>query len=182
MGSTDHGQRGAHKAERMPAAWLVDNLDLLPRGGRVLDVASGTGRNAVFLAERGWIVHAVDRDPDALAALTRSSPNVTTRVFDLESGTVDLGHRCYDAVIVFNYLHRPLMPAIIDAVADGGVLIYETFTWRQAERGHPKNLAFLLGDGELPTLVAPLDVVRAREGEFDGKLVASIVAARGLQG
>ena len=81
-------------------------------------------------------------------------------------------------MLVFNYLHRPLMPAIVDAVEPGGVLIYETFTAGQAQRGRPTNPAFLLRDGELPALVAPLAVLRAREGDFEGRLVSSIVAAR----
>jgi hypothetical protein len=81
-------------------------------------------------------------------------------------------------VIVFNYLHRPLMPAIVEAVAAGGVLIYETFTVAQALRGRPRNPSFLLNPGELPALVQPLRVVRTREGEFEGKCVASVVAMR----
>ena len=161
--------------ELTAASWLVDNLDLIPKGARVLDVAAGKGRNARFLAAAGWVVHAVDRDAAALAALDGV---VTTAVVDLELETPTLGRREYGAVLVFNYLHRPLMPAIVDAVAPGGVLIYETFTVGQSARGHPRNPAFLLHEGELPALVAPLDVVRFREGEFDGNLVASIVAAR----
>jgi SAM-dependent methyltransferase len=160
-----------------PAAWLIDNLDLIPRGGTVLDVASGVGRHAIFLAERGWKVHAIDRDASALSALA-AHPGISTEVCDLESGTATLGHRCYSGVVVFNYLHRPLMPLIVDAVADGGVLLYETFTIGQAERGHPKNPSFLLQPGELPRLAAPLTVVRSREGDFDGRLVASIAAVR----
>jgi protein-L-isoaspartate O-methyltransferase len=157
------------------AAWLVANVDLLRPGGAVLDVASGRGRNAIYLANLGWRVHAVDRNVDALASLPST---ITTQVIDLESGDVSLGTRCYDAVIVFNYLHRPLLPAIVEAVAPGGVLIYETFTMAQAVRGRPRNPAFLLEEGELPALVQPLRVVRAREGEFDGKCVASLVAMR----
>lgn len=141
----------------------------------MLDVASGNGRNAIFLADRGFRVHAIDRDAQALASLPST---ITTEVIDLETGDVSLGSRRYDAVIVFNYLHRPLMPAVVDAVADGGVLIYETFTLAQALRGRPRNPAFLLHEGELATLVAPLRIVRAREGEFDAKCVASIAAMR----
>lgn len=159
-----------------PAAWLIDNLDLIPRGGRVLDVASGRGRHARVLAAHGCRVHAIDRDAEALAQI--GPPGITTEVLDLESGSPSLGHRCYDAVVVFNYLHRPLMPVIVEAVASGGILIYETFTVAQARRGHPKNPAFLLDDGELPRLVAPLKVLRAREGEFHGSFVASVVAVR----
>ena len=159
-----------------PAAWLIDNLDLIPRGGSVLDVACGRGRHALYLANLGYRVHAIDRDAEALQAL--NAPGLTSTVVDLEQGSPVLGHRCYDAVLVFNYLHRPLMPDIVEAVADGGVLIYETFTVGQARRGHPTNPAFLLEEGELPRLVAPLQVVRAREGDFDGRLVASLVALR----
>jgi protein-L-isoaspartate O-methyltransferase len=160
-----------------PAAWLVENLDVLPRGGRVLDVACGRGHHARFLAQRGWQVHAIDRDPGALSALN-GVERVTTELVDLEHGTPSLGERCYDAVIVFRYLHRPLMPALVQAVADDGVLVYETFTRGQALRGHPKNPAFLLDEGELPALVAPLKVLRSREGDFDGTLLSSVVAVR----
>jgi 2-polyprenyl-3-methyl-5-hydroxy-6-metoxy-1,4-benzoquinol methylase len=160
-----------------PAAWLVANVDCIPAGGTVLDVACGRGRNAVFLADRGWHVHAVDRDAALIAGLERH-PRITTWQLDLEAGAISLGSRCYQAVVVFNYLHRPLMPAIVDAVAPGGVLIYETFTVDQASRGRPRNPAFLLNRGELATLMRPLRVVREREGEFDEKCVASVVAIR----
>ena len=167
-----------------PAAWLVQNSDVIPPGGMVLDVASGSGRHALFLAERGWRVHAVDRDVSALAAIGQVGQvgqvgEITVERVDLERGDPSLGDGLYDAVIVFNYLHRPLMPKIVNAVRrGGGVLIYETFTVRQAQRGRPRNPDFLLREGELPTLVAPLRVVRTREGDFEGALVASIVAVR----
>jgi SAM-dependent methyltransferase len=177
-----------------PAAWLVGNLDLLPRGGRVLDVAAGKGRHALYLVARGWHVHAVDRDAHALAAMRATFARcaepppteppaatlgvLTTEVMDLERGAPSLGHRCYDGVLVFNYLHRPLMPRIVGAVAPGGVLMYETFTTQQAIRGRPTNPAFLLLAGELDRLVQPLRVLRAREGEYDGRFVASVVARR----
>jgi SAM-dependent methyltransferase len=166
-----------------PAEWLLANLDLIRPGGRVWDVASGSGRNALFLVTHGWQVHAVDRDAAALASLVAqiepdASGALTTECIDLETGPVPSGSPRYDAVIVFNYLHRPLLPALVDAVAPGGVLIYETFTRAQAARGRPRNPAFLLDAGELPTLVSPLRVLRAREGEFGGKCVASIAAMR----
>jgi SAM-dependent methyltransferase len=171
-----------HEAGR-PADWLVDNADLIPRGRSVLDVASGRGRHTLHLAAAGWAVHAVDRDEAALAELRRAANGlgglVTTESLDLETNPLpSLGHQVYGAVLVFSYLHRPLLPAIVDAVAPGGVLIYETFTIGQARRGRPTNPAYLLREGELPTLVAPLIVLRAREGDVGGKLVSSIVACR----
>ncbi len=165
-----------------PAAWLVDHLDLLPRGLPILDVACGAGRHALHLAGRGWTVHAIDRDADTLRALgaaaCAANLPITVEVQDLETGAPSLAPRAYGGVVVFNYLHRPLMPAIVDAVAAGGVLIYETFTIGQAARGRPTNPAFLLHPGELPRLVAPLDVQHWREGDVDGRLLASIVAVR----
>lgn len=166
----------------LPAPWLVENVGLIPRDRPILDVACGRGRHALFLARQGWAVHAVDRRPevlsDVLVSAAAAGLAITVEKIDLEAGAPSLGDGHYGGVVVFHYLYRPLMSAIIRAVAPGGVLVYETFTAGQAQRGHPKNPAFLLADGELPQLVRPLEILRAREGEFDGKLLASVVAAR----
>lgn len=167
-----------------PAAWLTDNADLLPPAGTVLDVACGRGRHALLLASAGFAVRAVDRDPAAIAFVRQEAERLGVRldaeVVDLETDPPPLlAVAAYDAVLVFNYLHRPLMPALRAAVKPGGRLFYETFTTRQAERGHPKNPAFLLQDGELARLIAPLTILRSREGEVDGRFVASIVAESG---
>jgi rhodanese-related sulfurtransferase len=168
---------------RGPSRWLLDNADLIPRGARVLDVAAGRGRHALLLAAAGLTVTAVDRDAEAMARLAGTASRldlvVRTEVRDLEaSGKVDLGDGVFELVVVFNFLHRPLLPAIVRAVAPGGVLLYETFTMAQAARGRPTNPAFLLAPGELPALVAPLDVVRQREGDYDGRSLASVAAMR----
>lgn len=166
-----------------PSAWLIENADLLPRGGRVLDVACGRGRHALWLAERGFDVHAIDRNPDAIehlnAIASRADLNLRADRIDLETDPPPaLGDSAYDLVIGFNYLHRPLMPALRAAVKPGGRVFYETFTSRQAERGHPRNPAFLLQTGELAMLMAPFAVLRSREGEVDGRFIASIIAER----
>ena len=157
---------------------------MLPRGGTVLDVACGGGRHALHLARAGFRVTAIDRDPEAIAALLRAAHvqglDVASRVVDLETDPPpDLGDAHYDAVIVFNYLHRPLFPALRRALRTGGRLVYETFTTAQAARGRPTNPDYLLRPGELLTLVAPLSVLRSREGEFEGKCLASVVAGLG---
>ena len=87
-----------------------------------------------------------------------------------------LGGSLYNAIVVFNYLHRPLFPALRAALKPGGRIFYETFTKPQATCGHPRNPAFLLDEGELPRLLAPLKILRSREGAFDWKMVASVVA------
>lgn len=166
-----------------PSSWLLANADLLPRDrGRALDVASGRGRHALLLAAAGFEVDAIDRDEAALAELRRSAARlelpVTTQTRDLESGEVDLGAERYALVVVFHYLHRPLFPAIVRALAPGGLLLYETFTVDQAARGQPTNPAFLLQHGELPRLVAPLEILRERDGAFEGRDVAAVAARK----
>lgn len=171
-----------------PAGWLVANRDVLPRciagahAPRALDVACGRGRHALWLAAAGFEVEAVDRDTEALTALARRASELglgaATRVADLEQPATSLGVACYDLVVVFRYLHRPLFPAIRRALRPGGVLVYETFTAAQATRGRPTNPAFLLQSGELRALVAPLEVVRQHEGDVGGEMLAGVVARR----
>ena len=165
---------------RGPSSWLIDNADLLPRGGTVLDVACGRGRHALLLASAGFDVYAIDRDPEAIefvqATADRLRLSLTCEVVDLETDPPPAWPAGCDVVLAFNYLHRPLVPMLRAALKPGGRLFYETFTVQQAERGHPKNPAFLLQPGELPALMAPLAVLRSREGEFDGRFVASVVA------
>jgi SAM-dependent methyltransferase len=152
-------------------------------------VACGSGRHALLLAAAGFEVHAFDRDAAAIEALRAAAgrlglalrAEVRAEVRDLEAGGADpatpLGPAgAYDLIVVVHYLHRPLFPALVRALAPGGLLLYETFTVDQAARGHPRNPAFLLGHGELPRLVAPLIIVRQRKGEFDGRWVAAVAA------
>jgi SAM-dependent methyltransferase len=128
---------------------------LIQRGGAVLDVAAGRGRHARLLAALGHPVEAVDRDAAAVSALD-GVPAVVTRVADLETGAWPYQGRTFAAVVVANYLHRPLLPLMIDALAGGGVLIYETFAAGNERFGRPSNPDFLLRAGEL------LEAVRGR--------------------
>jgi tellurite methyltransferase len=135
------------------------------------------------MARAGFDVHAVDRNADAIAELReladRLGLTIDAQQLDLETTPPpDLGSGTYDVVLGFNYLHRPLMPAIREAVKPGGRVFYETFTRQQAERGHPRNPAFLLESGELERLMAPFTILRSREGDIDGRLIASVVAER----
>ena len=145
-------------------------------------MACGRGRHALRLAALGFEVTAIDRDAVALAALEGEARTlglkVLTQCQDLEVAGASLGDAAFDLIVVFRYLHRPLFPALGRALRPGGVLVYETFTRAQAERGHPKNPAFLLEAGELPNLVAPLEVLAHDEGEREGSFVARVVARR----
>jgi len=165
-----------------PSSWLVQNADLLPRRGKALDVACGSGRHALLLSAAGLGVRAVDRDAEAIgelkAAARRLGFRVDTDVKDLETGSGDLGEDLYDVVLVVNYLHRPLFPALVRTLRRGGWLIYETYITSQAERGKPTSPEHLLEPGELAGLVAPLEVARQREGEFEGRMVSAVAARK----
>jgi len=168
---------------RGPNAWVVGQADLWPRRGRALDVACGRGRHALLLAGAGLTVTAVDRDADRLAALRESAQrlglDLEVSQRDLETGDNPFGAETWDLIVVVNYLHRPLFPHLIRALSPGGLLIYETFTRRQAESGHQRRPEYLLEDGELQERVRPLEVLREREGRYDERWVASLAARRG---
>jgi SAM-dependent methyltransferase len=165
-----------------PAVWLQDHAALLPVSGRALDVACGRGRHALWLGERGLDVVALDRSDEAIAAVrdaaTQRALPVIAVVTDLESEHYALGINAFDVILGVHYLHRPLFPALLAALRSGGLLIYETFTRAQAQRGKPTNPDFLLEEGELRRLVEPLEVVDYREGLFEDREVASVVACK----
>jgi SAM-dependent methyltransferase len=125
-------------------------------GSHVLDLACGAGRHARLFLERGCRVLAVDRDVSALADL-RNDPHLEVLEIDLERGSdYPLAGRLFDAVIVVNYLHRPRLADLVNSVAPGGLLLYETFAAGHERFGRPRNPDFLLEPGEL------LDAVRGR--------------------
>lgn len=165
-----------------PSSWLTSNRCLLPADGDALDLASGSGRNAIWLAEQGFRTLAVDRNEAALDALKQEAEqrglSIRTQAVDLENGQRFLAPATFDLIVVVHYLHRPLFPSIVTALRPGGMLVYETFTRAQAARGKPTNPAFLLEPGELLTLVRPLNVLANREGDFEGRMIASVVAVR----
>lgn len=146
---------GSDQALEAPSAWVVRWAERVPAGGRVLDVACGSGRHARFFAARGHPVEAVDRDPAKLAALAGAA-GVTTRLADLEGGPWPYEAERFAGVVVANYLYRPLFPHLVAALAPGGALIYETFAAGTEKFGRPCNPDFLLKPGEL------LEAVRGR--------------------
>jgi len=166
------------------SSWLLSNIDLIPRAGRALDVACGRGRHALLLAERGLAVVAVDRDEAAIEGLRTEAARrllpVEARIVDLEAARADigLGQDAYDLVVVFHYLHRPLFPTLIGALAPGALLIYETFTVDQARLGKPTNPDFLLQHGELRERLASLTILRERDGVYEGRHVAAVAARK----
>jgi SAM-dependent methyltransferase len=137
-----------------PSPWVIRFASLVSRRGSVLDIACGTGRHTRLFLELGHRVVAVDRDLSGIADLAEDT-RVERVEADLEDETpFGLGGRRFAAVVVTNYLYRPLMPALVAAVEVDGVFIYETFSVGNERLGRPKNPHFLLRPGEL------LDAVR----------------------
>jgi SAM-dependent methyltransferase len=146
------------------SAWVVRFAPLVATGARVLDLACGYGRHARFFAARGARVVAVDRDAAALATLA-GEERIVTRALDLEAGGWPLPDERFDAIVVANYLHRPLFPFLLAALADDGVLIYETFARGNEAYGRPANPDFLLERDELLRFAAGgLTVIAFEQG------------------
>jgi len=177
-----------HDAE--PAALVVAELERLRAAaalGPVLDLASGSGRNALALAAAGVRVVGLDRNRERLAALARAAHTRGLRVAtvraDLECGHgIPLASASCGAVLVFRYLHRPLAGELARVLRPGGLLLYETFTVHHKEVAqHPRNPAFLLEPGELIRLFPGLEVLRAEEALVQApapEAVARLVARK----
>jgi SAM-dependent methyltransferase len=150
---------------------------LVPAGARVLDVACGSGRHVRWFAARGAEVTGVDRDAAALAPLHGLGRMIAA---DIEQHDWPLPGERFDAVVVTNYLWRPLLATLVASVGDGGVLIYETFARGNETVGKPSNPDFLLAPGELLDAAAGLRVVAYEDGylEAPARFVQRIAAVR----
>ncbi|MBK9019157.1 MAG: class I SAM-dependent methyltransferase [Sulfuritalea sp.] len=149
-----------------PSPWIRRFLPVATAGGAALDLACGRGRHTVLLAEQGLRVTAVDRDGIALAAAAARVPSAELLEADLEGGPWPFAGRRFDVIVVANYLHRPLLPLLIDSLSPGGALIYETFMVGNARFGKPSSPQFLLRRDELLDVVRGiLSVVAFEQGE-----------------
>jgi len=158
----------SHAGEMPPSPWVRRFSALITPSGAVLDLACGSGRHARLLAERGHAVLAVDRDAVALSGLA-GQQGLTPLQADLEGGPWPLAGRAFAGIVVTNYLHRPLYGLLVEALAEGGVLIYETFMIGNERFGRPSNPEFLLRPNELiEAFGRQLHVVAFEQGEVVG--------------
>jgi SAM-dependent methyltransferase len=142
-------------------------VHLFRPGGKVLDVACGSGRHLRWLAAQGFALTGVDRDGEAIEPL-RALGNVI--VADIENGPWPLPGEVFDAVVVTHYLWRPLLPTLVASVAAGGALIYETFAVGNEAYGKPANPAFLLQPGELLDACRGLHVIAYEDGLLEAPM------------
>lgn len=169
-------REGPHEGP-LPSAW-VERWSPLVKAGTVLDVACGAGRHARHFLARGLLVVAVDREPQDI-------PGARFVRADLEDGSPwPLPGERFAAIVVTNYLHRPLLPVLRESLAPGGVLIYETFMLGNERYGRPSNPRFLLRPGELLEAFAGLTIEGFEEGPVESPKPAMIqrlcaIAAKG---
>jgi len=147
---------GPHNELIEASTWVKRFASTIPQEGLVLDLACGSGRNSLYLAQLGYEVLAVDKDVDSLEAI--KSPAIETLSLDLEDEVWPLKNRQFSGIVVTNYLYRPYLDLLPEMLANDGVLIYETFALGNAEFGKPSNPHFLLNPGELLTLAQGHDL------------------------
>jgi SAM-dependent methyltransferase len=173
--------------EREPASLLVENLVLLPLGGKALDLAMGTGRNAVYLASLGFRVTGIDISPVAVQMARSRAQWAGVKI---EGIVANLEHYRlpeaeYDVVLNFYYLQRSLAPQIVRSLRPGGVLCFESYTQEQARYGRPHTISYLLRSGELAQMFPELETLHYFEGVVaDGprkKAIASLIARKPAQ-
>ena len=146
------------------SSWVKRWSHLVKAGGSVLDVACGHGRHAYWFHQLGHPVVLVDRSHEALNSNAIAASACKKIVADIENGPWPLAGQRFDAVVVTNYLWRPLMPALLASLAPGGVFIYETFAVGNETVGKPSNPDFLLRSGELLEVCQNLRVVGFEDG------------------
>jgi SAM-dependent methyltransferase len=148
-----------------PSPWIVKNAPLIPKEGRVLDLACGYGRHAVWLTEQGYRVDAIDRDARVVSGLL-GLENISVLVIDLEAGVWPQSDQRYDGLVVSRYLYRPLLHTLASMLNPGGVLIYETFMVGNERYGKPSNPDYLLRRNELLETYLPLlNIISFEQGE-----------------
>jgi len=168
-----------HTAEHEPgepAAFLRQILQTGPweiQPGRALDIATGKGRNALFLAEQGFTVDAIDISAVGLQQAQRQADQKgrTLNLIQADLASFEFPDSAYDLILNINFLLRPLVPKIKNALRPGGYIIFDTYLIDQQDLGHPRNPAYLLNHNELLDLFRGFRILCYQEGKFfaDGK-------------
>lgn len=164
-----------------PSDWVLRWQHLMPPGARVLDVACGPGRHMQWLKQKACCCTGIDRSAEALAVASHYGNTIQA---DIEGGPWPLMEnglpRQFDVVLVTNYLWRPLFPVLLQSLAAGGVLLFETFTQGNETVGKPSRSDFLLRTGELLLLCQSLRIVAFEDGFLPdpARFVQRIAAVR----
>jgi SAM-dependent methyltransferase len=166
-----------------PSRFLVEQIDRLPPG-RALDLATGSGRNAIYLARNGYTVDAIDYSGVAVSQLksfvTQQSLAISVKQEDLTTFTIP--EVTYDLIINFNYLERSLIPQMIKGLKPAGMILFETYTIEQPRYGRPRNPDYLLKPNELIKSFKELHIIyyheRVDHSSEETKAIASLLAKK----
>ena len=189
--SDDERKRWNEKYRESPGSWLEPDPFLLrafaefvhprfPAGATALDLAGGAGRNAIWLAQKGWKVTLIDISEIGIEHARQKAGALASHVHfvvdDLTRFTASQTQ--FDVVMVFFYLERGIFPEIVKAIRPGGLLIYKTHTLEQMKlAGGPKNPTHMLASGELLQLAKGLHVLHYRE-QIAEKATTELVAKK----
>lgn len=154
---------GVPALEGSPSSYLVAWLPYLPRG-RALDLAAGCGRHAIYLAQHGYRVDALDISLVALSRLVHQAQrqDLPVRAAAVDLDDVLLPWETYHLVVNSYYLNRRLLPQLPQALLPGGALVVETPLYDPAA-GHPDEVAHRVGPGELARVFSDLDIAHYEE-------------------
>lgn len=158
---------GAYKSRRHPSPFLEQNAQALPENGRALDLACGAGRNAIYLANRGFDVDAVDISRVALERGRADAGALPIRWIECD---LDEGFRPdtdYDLIVNIRYVNLPLVSTLVESLRPGGILVIEQHLVTDADVIGPKNLAFRVETGELARVASGMVIEQTDEREFD---------------
>lgn len=185
MSAGMHTPVEARHGEGAPSDWVQRWTHLLKPQSQALDLAAGRGRHTRWLQSQGHKVLAVDRDAEAMAVIdSLKLAGVQVLIADLESAAWPFSRETFDAIVVTNYLWRPLFPDLVDSLVPGGILIYETFTAGNETVGKPSRPDFLLRTGELLQVCQGLRIVAYEDGYVGPpapeRFVQRMVAAKPL--
>ena len=186
--SWDSKYRSAQRSILEPDPFLAESKPYLPRKvsgvARAADIAGGSGRHALRLAQWGLQTVVIDYSPEALRLCEDGARtwgcSLATLCLDLEAADIDLGNQTFDLITVFNYLHRPLVPVLRRCLRPGGVVVYKTYTLAQLRFGTgPRNPDHLLRAGELREMFSGFDQIVYRE-TCESEATAALIAQRPL--
>jgi SAM-dependent methyltransferase len=168
-------RRGVHRAPAPAPAWLAEVEPLVPRTGRALDLASGSGRVALWAAGRGLDVLAIDMSVVGLARV--SHPRIAVLQRDLEQDA-QLPTAAFALVTLFNYRQPSLAAAVHAALEPGGVFVAELATVKNLERHAHPSRRWLAELGELEAFASGLELIRYDEGWHADRHTVRLVARR----
>lgn len=181
MNHMDQLPKAPLHGQGLASPWVARWSHLLPPNAQVLDIACGAGRHMKWFSDLGHQVTGIDRSPEALAEASAYGAVVLA---DIENSPWPLikeqKTQPFQALVVTNYLWRPLFPVIMESLAPGGFLIYETFSLGNETVGKPSRPDFLLKPGELLTCFPGLRTIAFEDGFLADppRFIQRIVAQR----